>query len=117
MKEADRQRVHDTNDEGLRHLIHDHMKVFAKFTSENCATCELLAPPFAQFADDEQYQPIAFLRLNSDQNPVARKLMQEKIAPFFVSYCQGQLLECDSLTEEAQVREMLDRLRAYVPVT
>jgi thioredoxin 1 len=115
MKEAARQRVHDTDDEGLRHLTHEHLKVFAKFTSEGCATCELLAPPFSKFADDEAYQPILFLRLNSDENPVAKKLMQERVAPFFVSYCQGQLLECDSLTEEQQVKQMLDRLRAFVP--
>ncbi|GAB3824890.1 thioredoxin family protein [Hymenobacter jeollabukensis] len=117
MKEADRQRVYDTDDEGLRHYTHDHLKVFAKFTSQGCATCELLAPPFAKFADDEQYQPILFLRLDSDENPVAKKLMQERVAPFFVSYCQGQLLECDSLTTEEAVRGMLDRLRAFVPHT
>jgi thiol-disulfide isomerase/thioredoxin len=116
MKEAHRQRVLDTDDEGLRRLTHEHLKVFAKFTSENCATCELLAPPFAQFADDAPYHGILFLRLNSDQNPVAKKLMQQKVAPFFVSYCQGQLLECDMLTTEAQVRQMLDRLRAFVPL-
>ncbi|GAB2968583.1 hypothetical protein GCM10027048_44340 [Hymenobacter coalescens] len=117
MKEADRLRVIDTDDEGLRHLTHDHLKVFAKFTSENCPTCETLAPPFARFADDEPYRGIVFLRLNSDENPVAKKLMQEKVAPFFVSYCQGQLLECDALTSEAQVRQMLDRLRAFMPLT
>ena len=116
MKEADRQLVRDTDDEGLRHLTHEHLKVFAKFTSEGCDICELLAPPFAKFADDEEYQPILFLRLNSDQNPVAKKLMQERVAPFFVSYCQGQLLECDSLTKEEEVRQMLDRLRAFMPV-
>lgn len=117
MKEAERQHVHDTNDEGLRRLTYEHLKVFAKFTSEGCATCELLAPPFTKFADDPEYQPILFLRLNSDENPVAKKLMQERVAPFFVSYCQGQLLECDSLTTEEQVKQMLDRLRAFAPLT
>lgn len=117
MKEATRQRVHDTDDEGLRHLTHDHLKVFAKFTSSDCEICELLAPPFAQLADDAEYASIVFLRLDSDQNPVAKKLMQERVAPFFVSYCQGQLLECDSLTTEEQVRQMLDRLRAFEPLS
>ncbi|RTQ52386.1 thioredoxin [Hymenobacter gummosus] len=116
MKEAPRQRVHDTNDEGLRRLTHEHLKVFAKFTSAGCAICEQLSPPFGKFADDEAYQPILFLRLDSDENPVAKKLMQERVAPFFVSYCQGQLLECDSLTTEEKVRGMLDRLRAFVPL-
>ncbi len=117
MKKIDSQRVHDTTDEGLRRYTQEHLKVFAKFTSENCATCELLAPPFAQFADDEEFQSIVFLRLNSDENPVAKKMMQEKVAPFFVSYCQGRLLECDTLHEEAEVLGMLRRLREFVPLT
>ncbi|SHI82250.1 hypothetical protein SAMN02745146_1615 [Hymenobacter daecheongensis DSM 21074] len=117
IKEADRQRVLDTDDAGLRRYTHEHLKVFAKFTSDNCATCELLAPPFAKFSDDELFRSILFLRLASEENPVALKLMQDKVAPFFVSYCQGQLLECDSLTTEAEVYDMLQRLRHFRPLT
>lgn len=117
MKEVDRQRVHNTNDEGLRRLTYEHLKVFAKFTSASCPTCELLAPPFARHADDAEFSSILFLRLNADENPVAKKIMQEKVAPFFVSYCQGQLLECDMLTTEQEVLDMLHRLREFRPQT
>ncbi|UOQ68079.1 thioredoxin family protein [Hymenobacter volaticus] len=116
MKEEDRQQVHDVNDEELRRLTHDHLKVFAKFTSESCEICELLAPPFAKFAGRENFKSILFLRLNSDENPVAKKMMQEKVAPFFVSYCQGRILECDTLTEEQHVSDMLQRLRELEPM-
>lgn len=116
MTEEARQQVLDTNDEHLRRLTHEHLKVFAKFTSENCDICASLAPPFAKFVDDPQNVGILFVRLDTDQNPVARKLMDQKVAPFFVSYCQGRLLECDALTEETQVVAQLDRLRAFVPV-
>ncbi|TGE28926.1 thioredoxin domain-containing protein [Hymenobacter metallicola] len=115
MQEADRQRIYDTNDEGLRRYTHDHMKVFAKFTSDNCAVCEQLAPPFSKFADDKPYETILFLRLASEESPVAKKLMQQKVAPFFVSYCQGKVLECDTLTTEAEVHGMLERLREFLP--
>ena len=117
MKVADRQRVHDVSDEHLRQLTHEHLKVFAKFTSGNCDICEQLAPPFVKFADDEEFKVILFVRLNSDENPVAKKIMQEKVAPFFVSYCQGRLLECDMLTTEAEVHGMLQRLREFMPTT
>ena len=116
MTETERQHVVDADDESLRRLIHEHLKVFAKFTSEDCKICEALAPPFAKFVDAPENVGILFIRLNSDQNPVAKKLMDEKIAPFFVSYCQGRLLECDALTEEKQVTDQLARLRAFVPV-
>ena len=117
MKEADRQQVHDVSDEELRRLTLEHLKVFAKFTSENCDICELLATPFAELADKENFKSILFLRLKSDDNPVAKKLMQEKVAPFFVSYCQGRILECDTLTDEQQVSDMLQRLRGMEPLS
>jgi len=115
MTEENRLHVHDTNDDELRRLIHDHLKVFAKFTSEGCDICQRLAPPFSKFADNPAFEPILFVRLNADENPVAKKLMQKKVAPFFVSYCQGHLLECDNLTTEAEVRAQLERLRDFMP--
>jgi thioredoxin 1 len=117
MTEEERKHVVDTDDEHLRRLTHEHLKVFAKFTSVNCKICEALAPPFAKFVAEPGNESILFLRLNSDENPVAKKLMQEKVAPFFVSYCQGRMLECDNLTTEAEVRDQLTRLRAFVPHT
>lgn len=90
-------------------------KVFAKFTSAGCAICESLAGPFAKFAGEPGNEDILFVRLDSHENPVAQKMMQEKIAPFFVSYCQGRVLECDALTTEIELRAQLERLRAFVP--
>ncbi len=116
MTEEARKHVVDTDDEHLRRLTYEHLKVFAKFTSNGCAVCQALAPPFAKFADDPGNEAILFVRLDSDENPVAKKLMQEKVAPFFVSYCQGRMLECDNLTTEAEVVAQLARLRAFVPV-
>lgn len=108
-------KIIDTNDEGLRTLIHDYPKAIAKFTSANCAICELLAPPYEKFSAEPAYQSIAFLRLDADQNPVAKKLMDTHIAPFFVIYYKGRLLECATLRTEAEVREYLTRLLAYTP--
>ncbi|MFD1872316.1 thioredoxin domain-containing protein [Hymenobacter bucti] len=116
MNDEARQQVLDTDDNHLRRLIHEHMKVFAKFTAEDCEICSALAPPFTKFADDAQNVGILFVRLNTDENPVAKKMMEEKVAPFFVSYCQGRLLECDALVHESQVVEQLKRLRAFAPI-
>jgi len=108
-------KIIDTNDEGLRTLIHDYPKVIAKFTSANCAICDLLAPPFEKFAADPAYQNIAFLRLDSDQNPVAKRMMDERIAPFFVIYYKGRMLECDTLKTEEDVKNYLTQLLIYAP--
>ena len=109
--------VIDADDAALRHYTHEHPKVFAKFTVDDCATCQLLAPGFLLLADNEAYDDILFVRLDSNENPVAQHLMQQRAAPFFVSYCQGRLLECETRETDAAVRAQLERLRAYpVPV-
>ena len=104
-------------DETLRQLVHEHVKVFAKFTSDNCPTCELLAPPFERLAVEPDNAGIQFVRLDSDENPVAKLLMAQKVAPFFVSYCQGRLLECDLLTTEVDMEAQLKRLRQHQPLS
>ena len=115
MTDETRKSVLNADDEHLRHLTHEHLKVFAKFTSVSCAICQRLAPPFEKFAHEPGNEQILFVRLDANENAVARKMMLEKIAPFFVSYCQGRVLECDNLTSETEVRAQLERLRAFVP--
>lgn len=105
-------KIIDTNDDGLRTLIHDYPRVLAKFTSANCSICELLAPPFERFSSDPRFTNTLFLRLDADENPVARKMMDAKIAPFFVSYCRGRLVECDTLRTEEEVQQMLGGLQS-----
>ena len=107
--------VLDTDDAGLRHCIYENQKVFATFTAADCAICKLLDPGFARLSGDAEYRDIQFVRLSSEENPVAKQLMAEQSAPFFVSYCQGRILECDSLHSDADVLAQLDRLRAHAP--
>ena len=117
MTEDQRQVVHNTNDEGLRRFTHDHLKVLAEFTADDCDICKDLEPAFAKLAAEERYRAVLFVRLDAAENPVARHLMAEQSAPFFVSYCQGRLLECNTHMTKAEVQAQLDRLLALVPIT
>ena len=104
--------VLDTDDAGLRKITHEEPLVFAKFTTGNCAICKMLEPGFVRLAAAVAYQGIRFVRLSSDENPVAKQLMASREAPFFVSYSQGRLVECDTHATDADVQAQLDRLRA-----
>ncbi|HEX8657427.1 MAG TPA: hypothetical protein VF690_07840 [Hymenobacter sp.] len=106
-----------TDDEGLRHYIYERPKVFAMFTSDACPRCELFDVAFTKLADEgqAQAQAIMFVRLDSDENPVARRLMAERAAPFFVSYCQGRMLECGTCETEPELLSHWARLHAFVP--
>ena len=103
----------ETDDAGLRQLVHEHPKAIAMFTANHCATCAQLRPIFALFATNKAYAGITFLHLNADQNPVAKQSLQQQNAPFFVSYDQGRLLHCDTLHTEQQVRAMLHALHQH----
>ena len=107
--------VVDTNDAYLRRFTHEYPKVFAKFTADHCALCTELAPCFARFADEPANKDILFVRLSAAENPVAQQLLVKRDAPFFVSYCQGRLIECDVLATEAEVLAQLARLRDFSP--
>jgi thiol-disulfide isomerase/thioredoxin len=107
--------VLDTDDTGLRRLTHEHLKVLAKFTADDCDVCAALAPAVEQFAAEPAFAGILFLRLDAAENPVAQQLMNQRSAPFFVSYCQGRILECDTLTTHAELQAQLQRLRTFQP--
>jgi hypothetical protein len=105
--------VIETNDEGLRYLIHEQPKVFVKFTVEDCDLCSQLQPIFEQFAADPLNAGITFARLGTNGNPVAKQLMDERAAPFFSSYCQGHILQCDTLFTEKEIQNALDFLYEF----
>ena len=105
--------ITETDDTGLRQLVHEHPKAFVMFTDAQCAICEHLRPIFELFATNQAYAGIAFLRLNADQNPIAKQIMDQQIAPFFVTYDQGRLVQCNTLYTEQQVRAMLHALHQY----
>ena len=116
MLNSDSQHVLDTDDAGLLRITHENLKVLAKFTATNCPICTALSPSIEQFAAAE-FAGIRFLRLDVAENPVAKHLMNQRAAPFFVSYCQGRLLECDTRMTQAEVYAQLQRLRAFMPQT
>jgi hypothetical protein len=105
----------DTNDDGLRHYVHSLSKVFAIFSSVNCPICEVLEPAFAKLASEKLAQGIQFVRLSSQENPVAKRLMAEQSAPFFVSYRQGRMVECGTCVTEAEMLQHLTRLQNMAP--
>jgi thioredoxin 1 len=103
----------ETDDAGLRQLVHEHPKAIAMFTADHCATCEHLRPIFELFATNKAYADILFLRLDANQSPVAKRSMQQQHAPLFVTYDQGRLLHCDTLHTEQQLRALLHGLHQH----
>jgi len=104
----------DTTDRELARLIHANAKVMAMFTTDQSAACEQLRAVFEQFATNQAYGNIAFLRLPSEASPAARQTMGTLVAPFFVTYSRGCLVYSDTLSTEQQVRGVLHALYAHL---
>lgn len=104
----------ETDDAGLRQLVHEHPKAIAMFMAAHCATCTQLRPIFELFATNKAYTGIAFLCLEANQSPVAKQALQQQHAPFFVAYDHGRLVHCDTLHTEQQLRAMLHALHQHI---
>ena len=108
--------IMETNDAGLRQFINDRTKVFVMFPADHCATCAQRRTVVELCAINRAYTGIAFLHRNADHNPIARQAMQQQLAPFFTTYCQGRLVESHTLHTEQQVRALLNALDCYPSV-
>ena len=103
----------EITDERLRHLVHAQPKTVAMFTASGCARCERLRPVVETLAAEAAYAGIAFVRLDAGQNRVAEHLVARHGSPFFITYCRGRLVHCDTLHTESQVQGLLHALLAH----
>lgn len=97
----------------LRHMVYAHPKTVAMFTARGCPHCEHLLPVVETLPTNAAYEGIAFVLLDAGQNAVAQQLLARHGGPFFVTYCRGRLLHCETLYTESQVRALLHTLLAH----
>ncbi|MDX5346584.1 MAG: thioredoxin family protein [Hymenobacteraceae bacterium] len=102
--------IQESNDEELRRIIYDKDKVIVKFFAEDCEVCRVLEQPFRKLSSNPAYKNITFLRMDASENPVSSKEVSLSGTPFFATYNKGTLVECGLLSEEKDIKEMLDRL-------
>ncbi|WP_161889709.1 thioredoxin family protein [Pontibacter russatus] len=103
--------IAESNDEDLRQLIFEREKVIVKFVDEACAVCKQLAPSYARFAASPAYSDIAFVRMHASENPVSSQEVKLSGTPFFASYRNGTLRECGLVSNEAEMKILLDKLK------
>ena len=99
------------NDDELRQQIFENSCVIVKYHTENCPICKQLTPVYERLSEDPQYKGIEFIRMNADENPVAKMFVKEQNIPFVAIYKDGLLLECRTLETEEQLRSILNRLK------
>lgn len=103
-------RVIKSTDEDFSKLLSENQKVIVKYYADWCGQCKLFAPKFNRLSGDESYKGIAFLDVNAEKNPNARKTAGVDNLPFFAIFKNGQLAEGTATSKEEKVVEMLQNL-------
>jgi thiol-disulfide isomerase/thioredoxin len=78
-----------------------------------CPGCKEIADLFQKLSHDSKFRDVKFLWVDSRNNPIAEQFIAKKQAPFIATFKQGFLVECDIVSTEKSLRDMLQRLFAY----
>lgn len=102
--------VQKISDSEFSKALEDNEKVVVKYYADWCGTCKLFAPKFRKLSDKEDYQGIAFLDVNAEENPEARKLGEVKNLPTIAVFKEGTLVESNATSKKEAVEEMITQL-------
>lgn len=102
--------VIQTNDSDFTHLLETHPKVVVKYHASWCGSCRLFAPKYGRLSDDERFQDVAFLDVDAEASPEARKLAGVSNLPFFAVFKHGELQESVATSKEENVVALLGKL-------
>ena len=89
-------------------LLEQNEKVVVKYYADWCGNCRLFSPKFKRLA--EQNEGMAFLDVNAETSPEARKLANVTNLPFFAVFRNGELLETVAASKEEAVAALISRL-------
>lgn len=100
--------VTKASDTDFRQILDTTEKVVVKYYADWCGNCRLFSPKFKRLA--ETHEGIAFLDVNAETSPEARKLAGVTNLPFFAVFRNGELLETVAASKEEAVAALISRL-------
>lgn len=109
-KKVEKMAVIDANDTNFQSTLQANEKVVVKYFAGWCGSCRLMKPKFKRLSDDDRFKNVAFLDVNAEESPEARKLAGVSNLPFFAVFKNGELVEGVSTSKEDQLLNLIDRL-------
>ncbi|MEH0156838.1 thioredoxin family protein [Limibacter armeniacum] len=103
--------VIDANDSNFNQLLAENHTAIVKYYAGWCGSCRLFKPKYKRLSGDERFEGVAFLDVNAEESPEARKLAGVDNLPFFAVFKDGQLVEGVSTSKEDAVVELLGKLK------
>jgi hypothetical protein len=75
----------------------------------DCPGCKEINELFEVFSKDPQYAHVKFLWVDSRNNPIAEQFIKKKQTPFIATFKEGFLVECDNISTDAELRNIIHR--------
>jgi len=100
--------VTKATDADFQQLLQENEKVVVKYYADWCGNCRLFSPKFKRLS--EAHEGIAFLDVNAETSPEARKLASVTNLPFFAVFRNGELVETVAASKEEAVASLISRL-------
>jgi thioredoxin 1 len=102
--------VIQASDSDFKTVLAQNEKVVVKYYADWCGNCRLFTPKFKRMATNEQYQDIAFVDVNAEVSPEARKAANVTNLPFFAVFKNGTLLDTIAASKEEAVLNLINKL-------
>ncbi len=103
--------VTHTTDAHLVLEIASHPSVILKYHTDDCGEpCINLLHEYEALSDKIKYNHIVFLRIDADDNPIAKKFILQKKQPIVTLYHKGRLLESRHVSTADEMKELLEVL-------
>lgn len=97
------------NDQNFEQLLADNGLVLVKYYADWCGNCKLIAPKVRRMAEDEAYASVAFLDVNAEESPNARKMAGVDNLPFFAAFKNGALVAGSAASKIEFVQELVQQ--------
>jgi thiol-disulfide isomerase/thioredoxin len=94
-------------DQNFKQLLQDNSLVLVKYYADWCGNCKLIAPKVRRISEEEQYASIAFVDINAEENPEARKTAGVDNLPFFAAFKNGELVGGSAASKIEFVQELI----------
>ena len=101
--------VIQASDQNFKEQLANNELVVVKYYADWCGSCKLFAPKYNRVSNEEQYSNIAFLDVNAEKSPEARKAAKVDNLPYLAVFKNGELVEGSASSKEEYLRKLIEK--------